>query len=103
MTHRWIEWIKSKWSGSKPDVPMSPMITCRQVIELLSDYINRELSPEDKTELDQHLQGCQNCGTFLYTLRQSVDLLKDLKEEDIPEEVNARLRNFLRSKIQSEK
>ncbi|MBI1746745.1 MAG: zf-HC2 domain-containing protein [Acidobacteria bacterium] len=103
MTHVWMQWLKSKLRVGKSPVPRGPMVTCRQVIELLSDYINHELSPEDKTELDKHMQGCQNCETFLYTLSQSVDLLRDLRVEDIPDDVSSRLRNFLRSKYQSEK
>ncbi len=76
------------------------MVTCQQVIELLSDYINGDISPEDKLLLEKHFEGCRNCENFLATLRQSVNLLKEIKCEDIPAEVSLRLRSALKSKIE---
>ncbi len=93
---KWIDRLMSIFQGQSKSMDM---VTCRQVIDLLSDYINDEISPEDKRLLEKHFEGCKNCEAFLKTLRQSINLVKDIKYEDIPEEVSVRLRNTLKTRI----
>ena len=39
-------------------------IRCGRVLELLSDYQDGELSPEDVTRVEGHLRGCDWCERF---------------------------------------
>ena len=50
-------------------------ITCEQCRELLSDYIDRELSESEKASVEMHLESCQKCGgesTRLHGLKKIV-------------------------------
>jgi len=75
------------------------MMRCREVVDLLSDYLADELSEGDVAGIRAHLKGCPNCMTFLDSLKTTINLTNSLKAEDIPPEVVDRLQTFLKSKI----
>jgi len=54
------------------------------VEESLSAYLDGELSPAEKTRVEQHLQECEACAQNLATLRQTVSLLKELPTKRAP-------------------
>ncbi len=74
------------------------MMNCKEVVDLLSDYLANELPKEDVAGIRSHLAGCPNCMAFLDSLNTTVKLTHNLNEEDIPPEVVDRLHAFLRSK-----
>jgi anti-sigma factor RsiW len=41
----------------------APEITCEQCRELLSDYVDREISPAEKASVEKHLSTCTKCST----------------------------------------
>jgi anti-sigma factor RsiW len=49
---------------SEPQAGAPPKeIRCEQCRELLSDYVDRELSAEERAAVERHLGSCQKCGT----------------------------------------
>ncbi len=74
------------------------MMNCKEVVDLLSDYLANELTEEDVAGIRAHLSGCPNCTAFLNSLKTTVALTHNLEPEDIPPEVVDRLQSFLRSK-----
>jgi anti-sigma factor RsiW len=71
------------------------MSDCPRIVALLSDYIDGRLPADVRQDLEQHLNGCSECTTFVGTFRSTVALLHSLKEEDLPEELRVRLKAFL--------
>ena len=71
------------------------MPDCPRIVALLSDYIDGRLPSDVRHELEQHLNGCSECTTFVGTFRSTVALLHSLTEDDLPEELRLRLRAFL--------
>jgi anti-sigma factor RsiW len=72
-------------------------LSCREILENLSAYIDAELDPSLCDEIEQHMQDCNPCVAFLNTLKKTVVLYKYRgKEEGIPEEVHLDLHRFLR-------
>jgi anti-sigma factor RsiW len=51
---------------------------CEQVRELLSAYIDGQLTPSEKGPVEEHLASCQPCQEQLSTLRGTKDILKRL-------------------------
>ncbi|MBX9736411.1 MAG: zf-HC2 domain-containing protein [Phycisphaerales bacterium] len=47
-------------------------ITCRDVIETLMAYIDGELSPHDRAEIEKHLSICRSCVNYLESYRASI-------------------------------
>jgi hypothetical protein len=40
-------------------------IACKQLVELVADYLDDALSPEMRARFEEHLAGCDGCNTYL--------------------------------------
>jgi len=64
---------------------------CREVVDLLTDYLEDTLPAPDRAVLEEHLLMCVGCSRYLHQLRTSIDLVGRLQEEDVPEPLKDRL------------
>ncbi len=69
--------------------------TCRDVVDLLSDYIDGDLAPEVREDFESHMADCAACLEFLDSLRETRDRVRSLRCEEIPPGVHAAFRAFL--------
>ena len=60
-------------------------LTCHEVIELLSNYIDGALPDDERRRVDEHLALCDGCATYLDQLRESIRLSGMVSEEAVPE------------------
>ncbi len=60
------------------------MLRCRDVVELLAEYLDDQLDPATAAVLDAHLTGCEECTAFSNTYRKTVHALRQLREQDLP-------------------
>jgi hypothetical protein len=56
----------------------------RRITEMLSLYIDGELSSGDRARVEEHLAECDDCIWELETLRQTVDLMGQLPKVPVP-------------------
>lgn len=75
------------------------MFTCRECIDSLLDYLDGDLSAEQRAHLDAHLNACTPCVEFVKTYRATTRLCKEALQRSMPTEVAARLGSFLRENI----
>jgi predicted anti-sigma-YlaC factor YlaD len=66
-------------------------ITCVEVVELVSDYLEGALSPEDAELFEQHLNFCEGCESYLHQMRVALGAADRVGEEAVPEEMRERL------------
>ncbi len=66
-------------------------LTCREVVELVTDYLEGNLAPPDRERFEAHLALCPNCPTYLEQMRQTIRALGMLPEESIAPEVRQEL------------
>ncbi len=52
------------------------LITCRELIEFLHLYLDRELPPERVAEFEAHLSVCESCVTYIKTYEETIALGK---------------------------
>lgn len=52
------------------------MITCRELIDFLMDYLNGELPPEQRTPFEKHLAACLACRDYLQSYRDTIQIAK---------------------------
>jgi len=74
---------------------------CSEIADLLSEYIDDEMDPASRANLEKHLEDCPPCDEFLRELRGSIELTRKIRTERIPSEMQRRLRSFLEGKIRS--
>lgn len=71
------------------------MLTCRDVIGLLLDYLEETLSEDAAAELERHLHDCAACLAYLRTYRRTPELAGQAARIEMPPELRARLRELL--------
>jgi hypothetical protein len=66
-------------------------LTCREVVELVSDYLEGALPADEAELLEQHLNFCEGCELYVDQMRMTVACVGRLREEDLPPEARERL------------
>jgi anti-sigma factor RsiW len=59
-------------------------LTCRDLVELVTDYFDGALSHADRLRFEEHVSVCPPCRVHLRQMRETVRLLGTLDEEDVP-------------------
>jgi len=59
-------------------------LTCRQLVELVTAYLDGALSASDRTRFDDHIRRCRHCRAYLAQVRETVALTGQLREKDVP-------------------
>src|SRR4051794_38379587 len=58
-------------------------LTCRELVELINDYLEHELSEDERTRFEEHLVYCDPCVNYVGQMQRTVSLVGALREEDI--------------------
>jgi len=66
-------------------------IACRELVELVTDYLEGALSPELHARFENHIAGCDGCTTYLAQMRETIRLTGTLREQQISPEARAAL------------
>jgi len=75
-------------------VPDQP--TCREVVELITDYLEARLPLEARTRLEQHLVFCDWCRVYLEQIRQTIRVAGAVSEESFSPEKREELVRLFR-------
>lgn len=73
-------------------------LECRQIAELLGDYIDGSLPSHLRDLIDFHIDGCQPCVAFVNTYRGTISATRTLPSTPVPPELKQRLLKVLRSR-----
>jgi anti-sigma factor RsiW len=69
----------------------SMRIDCKHVWEHISAYIDGDVAPELRAEIDQHLETCEICSAVLDSTRNVVVLVADDRVFELPAGFSERL------------
>ena len=58
-------------------------ITCRQLVELVTEYVEGTLGADDRARFEAHLSGCSLCARYLEQMRRTIEMTGRLREEDL--------------------
>jgi anti-sigma factor RsiW len=50
-------------------------LSCQEIVELVTDYLEGALEPEEHASVEQHLVGCTKCDAYLDQLRTTIRLV----------------------------
>jgi hypothetical protein len=57
-------------------------LVCRQLVTLVTDYLDGVLPPNWKAGVEEHLNGCDGCTRYLQQLRATIDALERLHADN---------------------
>ena len=63
------------------------MLSCQEMTELITDYLERRLSFVDRARFQMHLGMCRHCRLYLRQMKLSVAALDGVPPEPVPDEV----------------
>ena len=72
-------------------------LTCRELVELVTDYLEGALPPAERRRFEEHLLSCAVCPRYVEQLRGTVRLLGRLREDDVPEPARLALLDAFRT------
>jgi anti-sigma factor RsiW len=64
---------------------------CRDVVELMTDYLEGALSPADVARFEEHIAGCDGCRGYLEQMRATRRLTGRLADEPMSEALREEL------------
>lgn len=59
-------------------------VTCREVVELVTDFLEGTLAVERRDVFERHIAMCTWCETYLYQMRHTLIVVGCLREDDVP-------------------
>jgi anti-sigma factor RsiW len=66
-------------------------ISCQEIVELVTDYLEDALPRNERKAFEAHLAGCPNCTNYLDQMRQTIRLTGRLTEEALEPELREKI------------
>ena len=79
--------------GSRPH---DGELSCRELVELVTDYLEGVLPTREHARFESHVPGCEHCTEYVLQMRHVVGLLCQLTPETPSPEAKANLRAVFR-------
>jgi len=58
-------------------------LTCQELVELVTDYLERRLPEAERARFEEHLGVCDGCRTHVEQMRQALKVAGRLREEAV--------------------
>jgi RNA polymerase sigma factor (sigma-70 family) len=81
--------VREPWEGSVPEdrfLAADRDLTCKELVELVTDYLEGALPAETERRFEEHLARCPFCQIYLDQMRQTIRAVGHLPDESISRE-----------------
>jgi anti-sigma factor (TIGR02949 family) len=75
------------------------LLTCKQFLDELNDYLDETVGPDVRQKLEQHVTECPNCWVVFDTTKKTLRVFKGMEPQAIPEDIKGRLMDALQRKM----
>lgn len=75
------------------------MVSCKRVLDELSNFIDDDIDPQLKGEIEGHLRRCRRCSILHDSLRKMLVIVADGRRFQVPVGYSERLHAFIDRKI----
>lgn len=58
-------------------------LSCQELVELVTDYLDGALSPRDRQRFDEHIAACDDCRAYLDQIRVTIRMTGSLVPEQL--------------------
>jgi predicted anti-sigma-YlaC factor YlaD len=76
-------------------------LTCQEVVELVTDYLEGALGPEEAALFEEHLELCDGCKWYVEQIRVTIAAVGRIDESDVPPELREGLLAAFRERKRS--
>ena len=59
-------------------------LTCQELVELVTDYLEGALSAREQARFERHIAGCPHCTIYLEQMRVTIRALGRVPVETVP-------------------
>ena len=66
-------------------------LTCRELVELVTDYFEGALSPGDRTRFEGHVSICHGCTAYVEQMRETLAVVGRIEPESLTPEAEQEL------------
>jgi anti-sigma factor RsiW len=66
-------------------------ISCQEVVELVTDYFDGAMSPQEAALFEQHLNFCDGCDWYVEQIRMTVATVGRVEAAEVPPATRASL------------
>jgi anti-sigma factor RsiW len=71
-------------------------LSCQELVELVTDYFEGALSPEEVARFEGHVERCDGCNSYLEQMRMAIELTGKLEPGEVEPRAEAALRDAFR-------
>jgi len=58
-------------------------LTCQQIVELITDYLEGQLAPDLKEQFQKHLDGCTECRHYVRQMEHTIRIAGKVRAEKL--------------------
>lgn len=69
-------------------------LTCRQIVELVTDFVESSLDPKERDLFERHLAMCTWCQSYMEQMRGSIAVTAQVRENDTRPQLDSLLQAF---------
>jgi anti-sigma factor RsiW len=66
-------------------------LSCQEIVELVTGYLDGALPAEDAALFEQHLNFCEGCVWYVDQIRTTIETVGRITPEDVPPEIESHL------------
>lgn len=66
-------------------------LSCRELVELVTEYTEGSLEPETRARFEQHVSLCDGCRRYVDQMRATIRATGALRDEDVAPEARQTL------------
>jgi len=77
------------------------LLTCKQFLQELTDFLDDTLDPKLRAELQKHVSECPNCWVVCDTTEKTLKVFKGMEPQPVPSHIQAKLMEALEKKKKS--
>jgi len=82
---------------------MTHEISCKQLVDLMADYLEESISDEARAQFEQHLAECGYCSAYVQQMHMTINLTKKLSESEASKPAPSELLDIFRKWKQEQK
>jgi hypothetical protein len=75
------------------------LLTCKDFLHELSDYLDDACDPKLRQELQRHINECPNCWVVLDTSKKTLKVYKGMEPQEVPGCVQERLMAAIQKRV----